>query len=124
MAQADIEKRIQLLEKSETEYKTKKEMVDDSLKSDPELLELEEKARDAKRRHSAAKEALLNEPENRKLMEQLKELAGEIKDTKKLLGDELIAYFMKNSSLEYIDSAGNKRRIAVSAKFVRGKEED
>ncbi|CAN5147122.1 hypothetical protein BH11PAT4_BH11PAT4_7080 [soil metagenome] len=123
MAQADIEKRLSLLEKAEQEYKTKKEMLDDSMRGDGELENLEEKVKDAKKRFLAAKEALMNEPEQRKLSEQLKELAGEIKDTKKLLADELIAYFMANNTLEYIDSMGGKRRIAVSAKFVRGKEE-
>lgn len=123
MAQADIEKRLSLLEKSEQEYKTKKEMLDDSMRNDGELENLEEKVKDAKKRFLAAKEALMNEPEQRKLAEQLKELAGEIKETKKLLADELIAYFMKNNSLEYVDGKGDKRRIAVSAKFVRSKEE-
>jgi len=123
MAQADIEKRIKLLEEAEQQYKTKKEMLDDGLKQDGELGELEEKAKDAKRRFQAAKEALLNEPEQRKMVEQLKELAGDIKETKKLLADELVAYFMQHQSLEYIDSVGTKRRIAVSAKFVRSKDE-
>lgn len=124
MAQADIEKRLALLEKAEQEYKVKKEMLDDSLKQDGELLELEEKVKDAKRRHLAAKEALLNEPEQRKMQDQLKELAGDIKETKKLLADELVAYFMQHNSLEYVDGKGTKRRIAVSAKFVRSKDED
>jgi hypothetical protein len=123
MAQADIEKRLSLLEKAESEYKTKKEMLDDSLRHDGELENLEEKVKDAKKRFLAAKEALMNEPEQRKLSEQLKELAGEIKETKKLLADELVAYFMKNNTLEYVDAKGDKRRIAVSAKFVRSKEE-
>lgn len=123
MAQADIEKRLSLLEKAEQEYKTKKEMLDDSLRHDGELESLEEKVKDAKKRFLAAKEALMNEPEQRKLSEQLKELAGEIKETRKLLADELVAYFMKNNTLEYVDGKGDKRRIAVSAKFVRSKEE-
>ena len=123
MATADIEKRLSLLEKSEQDYKTKKEMLDDLLRNDGELVNLEEKAKEAKKRHSAAKEAVLNEPEPRKLLETMKELAQEIKDTKKLLADELLAYFIKNNTLEYTDSAGNKRRIAVSAKFARGKDD-
>lgn len=123
MAQADIEKRLQLLEKAEAEYKTKKEMLDDALLQDQELSNLDEKAKDARRRYQAAKEALQNEPENRKLLETLKELAGEIKDTKRLLADELIAYFMAKQSLEYVDSQGKARRIAVSAKFVPIKSE-
>ena len=124
MAQADIEKRIKLLEEAEQEYKTKKEMLDDGLRQDGELEELEEKVKNAKRIFQSAKEALLNEPAQRRLVEQMKELSQDIKDTKKLLADELLAYFMQNQSLEYIDSAGAKRRIAVSAKFVRAKEEE
>lgn len=123
MAQADIEKRIALLEKAEQDYKVKKEMLDDGLRGDNELEELEEKVKDAKRLFQAAKEALMNEPQQRKLAEELKELAGDIKETKKLLADELVAYFMQNQSLEYVDAKGDKRRIAVSAKFVRSKED-
>lgn len=124
MAQADIEKRIALLETAQNEYRTKKEMLDDSLAQDPELIELDDKAKDARRRYQAAKEALMNEPAQRKLADELKDIAQEIKDTKKLLGDELVAYFMKNNTLEYTDSKGQKRRIAVSAKFVAAKESD
>ena len=121
MSNADIEKRLEMLKKSEDEYKTQKEMLNDALAQDQELDNLEEKMKDAKRRSAAHKEALLNEPDLRKLQEKMKETAMEIKETKKLLADELIAYFMKNNSLEYIDSMGMKRRISVSAKFVSGK---
>ncbi len=124
MAQADIEKRLALLEKAEQEYKTKKEMLDDGIRGDGELEELDEKAKDAKKRYNLAKEALMNEPGNRKLVEEMKELAMDIKETKKLLADELVAYFMKNNTLEYVDSKGDKRRIQVSAKFVSGKSEE
>ena len=124
MSNADIEKRLEMLKKSEEEYKTQKEMLADALAQDQELDNLDEKMKDAKRRALAHKEALLNEPELRKLQEKMKEVAMEIKETKKLLADELIAYFMKNNSLEYIDSSGMKRRISVSAKFVSGKKEE
>ena len=124
MSNASIEKRLEMLEQSEQEYKTHKEMLNDALANDSELVELEEKMKDAKRRHLLQKETVLNEPENRKIQEKMKDVAQEIKDTKKLLADELIAYFMKNNSLEYIDGKGNKRRISVSAKFARGKEEE
>lgn len=124
MSQASIEKRLELLEKAEQEYKTHKEMLADALANDSELVELEEKAKDAKRRFTAQKEALMNEPENQKIQEKMKDVATEIKETKKLLGDELIAYFMANNTMEYVDGKGNKRRIAVSAKFARGKEEE
>jgi hypothetical protein len=121
---SSIEKRLEMLEQSEQEYKTQKEMLNDALANDGELGTLEEKMKDAKRRHAAQKEALLNEPENAKIQEQMKDLAQEIKDTKKLLGDELLTYFMQNNSLEYTDGKGKKRRISVSAKFGRDKEEE
>lgn len=123
MDSAAIQKRLDSLEKSEAEYKIKKEMLQDGLRSDEELIALEDKAKEAKKRFQAQKEALLNEPENRKLLADMKDLAIEIKETKQLLGDELIAYFMKNNTLEYVDSMGKKRRFRVSARFVSGRED-
>jgi len=122
MDQASIEKRIEMLEKSQEEFKTKKQMLQDSLLNDEEMVALEDKMKDAKTRYVAQKNALLNEPDNRKLQADLKDLAQEIKDTKQLLGDELLAYFMKNNTLEFQDASGQKRRFAVSAHFVRNKE--
>ena len=124
MSNASIEKRLELLEKAEQEYKTHKEILADALANDAELVQLEDKMKDAKRRHLAQKEALMNEPENAKVLEKMKDVAMEIKETKKLLADELITYFMQNNSLEYLDGKGNKRRISVSAKFAKGKDED
>ena len=122
MDQASIDKRLEMLDKSQEEFKTKKQMLQDSLLNDEELVALDDKMKDAKTRYTAHKNALLNEPENRKLQADLKDLAQEIKDTKQLLGDELLAYFMKNNTLEYQDAMGQKRRFAVSAHFVRNKE--
>ena len=124
MDSAAIQKRLELLDRSESEYRTKKEMLQDGLRSDEELLALEDKVKDARTRFTSHKQALLNEPESRKLLADMKDLAQEIKDTKQLLGDELIAYFMKNNTLEYVDPSGLKRRFAVSAKFVKGKSEE
>lgn len=122
MAMSDIEKRLELLAKAQHEYKTKKEMIDDALAQDGELDALQDKVKEARRIFQAAREALMNEPEQRKLAEHLKELAGEIKDIKKLLGDELIAYFMSSKSLEYTDSQGKLHRISVSAKLVADRD--
>jgi hypothetical protein len=124
MSNAHIEKRLELLEKAEIEYKTQKEMLADALANDGELGDLEEKMKDAKRRYLAQKEAILNEPENRKLVEQMRELAGEIKDTKKLLANELVAYFLEHKSFDYVDGRGNRRHISVTAKFTASKEQD
>lgn len=124
MDSATIQKRLEMLDKAESEYKIKKEMLTDGLRSDEELITLEDKLKDARTRMTAHKQALMNEPDNRKLVSDMKDLAQEIKDTKQLLGDELIAYFMKNNSLEYIDPSGQKRRFSVSARFVKGKGEE
>lgn len=123
MDQVTIQKRMEMLERSEQEYKTKKEMLDDAFKVDTELQEKEDDAKEAKRAVNIQKEIIGNEPANRKLIEDMKDLALEIKDTKKLLGEELIAYFMENKSLEYVTPSGEKKRIVISAKFGRGKEE-
>ena len=124
MDPAAIQKRLEMLEKAENEYKTKKEMLQQSLQNDEELIALEDKMKESKTRYNAQKQALMNEPENRKLEADLKDIALEIKETKQLLGDELLAYFIKNNSLEYVDPSGQKRRFKVSARFVNGKKEE
>ncbi|MBU6389602.1 hypothetical protein KGQ71_03745 [Patescibacteria group bacterium] len=118
-----IQKRIELLENAKKEYQIKKQMLADSLATDEELLTLEEESKNAKRKLTAQKQALLNEPENRKLQADLKDLALEMKDLKALLGDELLAYFMESKSLEYTDPSGQKRRFKVSAQFTSEKPE-
>ena len=124
MDSAVIQKRLEMLDTAEAEYRTKKEMLQDGLKADEELVSLEDKVKDARQRFSAHKQALLNEPDFRKMIADMKDLSIEIKDTKKLLGDELIAYFMKNNTLEYIDPSGQKRRFTVSAKFTKGSDRE
>jgi len=119
-----IQKRLELLEQAESEYRIKKEMLQDGLRSDEELMALEDDAKEVKKKATAHKQALMNEPENRKLQADMKDLAQDIKDTKQLLGDELVAYFMENKTLEYIDPSGEKKRFQVSARFVRGKSEE
>jgi hypothetical protein len=123
MDSAAIQKRLELLENAQNEYKIKKDMLQDSLRNDEELVALEDEAKEAKRKATAQKQALLNEPESRKVIADMKELAQDIKDTKALLGDELVAYFMANNTMEYIDPSGNKKRFRVSAQFLRGREE-
>ncbi|HSI21243.1 MAG TPA: hypothetical protein VLA04_06190 [Verrucomicrobiae bacterium] len=124
MSNSQIEKRLEMLETAEQEYKTLKEMLTDALANDSELVELDEKLKEAKRRFQAQKEAVMNEPDNRKMQEKMKDAAIEIKDTKKLLADELIAYFLESKSFDYVDGKGRKRHIAVSAKFSRGGDDE
>jgi thermostable 8-oxoguanine DNA glycosylase len=124
MSNASIEKRMEMLEKAEQEYKTQKEMLNDAMANDGESVELDEKLKEAKRRYQAQKEAVMNEPENRKLLEKMKDTAIEIKDTKKLLADELVAYCLEHKSFDYVDGNGRKRHIAVSAKFSKADSED
>ena len=122
MDHATIEKRLEKLDEAQNEYKTKKQILQDGMTGDEEFMALEDKTKDAKTRFAAHKAAILNEPENRKLSGDLKELSEEIKDLKQQLGDGLLAYFMEHNSLEYEDSAGQKRRFSVSARFLKGKE--
>lgn len=123
MDDVNIEKRLEKLEIAQNEYKTKKQILQDSMTGDEECMALEDKAKDAKTRFAAHKAAILNEPEHRKLSADIKDLSEEIKDLKQQLGDELLSYFMKNNTLEYQDSQGQKRRFSVSARFLRGKGE-
>lgn len=119
-----IAKRMDMVEQVEAEYKTKKEMLDDAMRADSELVQKEDKLKDIKREVNIQKEIIMAEPANRKLVEDMKDMALEIKDLKKLLGEELIAYFMEHKSLEYTTPMGEKKRIVISAKFGKGKGEE
>lgn len=114
-----VRKRAAMLHKAQEEARTKKEMLSDYLLSDEEYLALQEKAKDARERLSAHKMALMNEPENVRLRADLKDLQVEIKDTKKLLGDELLAYFIENKSLEIETERGEKVRYQISARISK-----
>jgi hypothetical protein len=87
-------------------------------------MELTEKAKEGKQRVTLQRQALMNEPENRQIQADIQELAKEIKEVKEQLGDELVAYFMKNQTLEYVDSTGTKRKFRVSARFVGKNSEE
>lgn len=123
MDHGSIDKRLELLAASQEEFKTKKQILADSMTGDDEFMALDDKAKDAKTRLAAHKAALMNEPASRKLQEDLKDLAQEIKEAKQLLGDELLAYFMANNTLEYVDLNGLKRKFSVSAKLLAGRGE-
>lgn len=112
-----LTKRLEILENELKESKTQKEMLNDALANDGELLELEEKVKDARRRYNAQKEALLNEPENRKVLEKYQDVTQSIKELRKLLSDELIGFVMQNNTLEVEDVRGNKYHVTISAKI-------
>ena len=114
-----VEKRLGMLHQAQKEMKAKKEMLRDSLLSDEEYIALEDTAKEARRRLTLHKQALLNEPESVRLKDDIKDLQIEVKDTRKLLGDELIGYFMKNKTLEFVSSKGQKVRFNVSANVSR-----
>lgn len=119
MPNADIEKRLETLNQAQEDQKVQRGMLADALKQDAELAKLEEAAQMARKKYAAHKEALLNEPELRKLQEKLADIAVEVRDTKALLADELIGHFMQTKSTEYIDGKGKKHRIQLSAKLAR-----
>lgn len=108
--------RLEKLESEQREAKTHKEMLDDQLASDKELLDLEEKMLDAKKRYLALKQALLNEPEARAIVAKLKDIKQEIKDLKAILTGELLGYYKENDNLIFEGSDGKNRQITFSSK--------
>jgi hypothetical protein len=122
MSEKSIEHRLAEIEKLQEEQKNQKGMLVDLLESDPELSELEEKVKDAKTRFTSAREAAMNEPAAKKISERMKEIAVELKETKQLLADDLVAYVVRTQSTEYTTQDGTKRQIRMAASLRPQKE--
>lgn len=110
-----ITNRLKKLAVEHKEAKTRKEMLDEYLNNDEEYIGLKDTAKEASRRLSAHKQALFNEPENRKIIQELKDVQKEIKDLKALLSGDLLAVFVDKNTLEFEDAEGNLRKIKIRA---------
>lgn len=117
--QEQIERRLHSLYSEETSLKTRKNMLKERLLNDEELVALNDKVETAKKSLSLQREMILNEPDNRKLKEDLKDVRQSIKDLKELLSGELLGYYTENNTLEFIDTKGGIHRILVNAKLKK-----
>ena len=111
-----ILKRLEMLQEEQQQLRTKNGILHDALLNDEELIALEDKLKAAKRAYSLQKQTILNEPEYRKVIDDLKDVKLEIKDLKALLTSELLGYFKENDSLELADDAGEIYRISFKGK--------
>ena len=110
-----INRRIEKLEAEQTELKLKKEILDDVLANDTQLTNIKEDLVALNRSYKLEKEIILNEPENRKLLDDIKDIKTEIKDLKALLTGELLSYYHETGSLE-IDDGEDLIRISFTGR--------
>lgn len=110
--------RLKKLKGEREELKARKQQVLDDLEADGEYIDLKEKAKEAAKRLSAHKQALLNEPQNRKLVEDIKDANKEIKDLQALLSGELLAFNRTANSFQMETTDGQLHNIQIKAKLV------
>ncbi len=119
MNRREITKRIVLLNQSLAERKTKKEMLEDLLSGDKELSGLIMKLELAKEAVKQCKEILMNEPDARKISFDIKDISLEIRETKSLLSDELLSFFVEEQSFDLEDGEGETYRLKFSGQAKR-----
>lgn len=111
--------KLTALEADLEEMKVSKQMMLDSIESDEEYVRLKAIAKDASKTANLHKAALLNEPENVKVNQNLRELVSEIKETRAIISDNLIGYFTEEQRLEFEDGSGQLFRFKMNAKLEK-----
>lgn len=108
-------KRLGIVAKLKTELKELDQMLKDAQENNAELEEAKEQKQQVTRDYAVVKERLFNEPGNAKLVEQIKQLKGELADEKEILAQELAVYFSKEGKSEISLPDGKTVRFKLAA---------
>lgn len=114
-----IKNRIGLLEKTKLDQKNMREQIIEAVEDDEEYQDLKMQSKAMNRKVSMHKAALLNEPEYKKLQEDIKETNRELKELKSLLTAELYGWTHKEERFDIEDANGQLRRVQFSSKLVK-----
>jgi hypothetical protein len=114
-----IQKRMQKINEYKDEIKKTKEMIDNILENSDIYKEAVKKAKETANQKKQAKETILEQPENDKLVWKIKENQEEIKIQKEILVQELIEYYQKTKSNEIKDLNGEIVKFQMSVNFKK-----
>jgi|GEM_PF-2977524 len=108
-------KRLGIVAKLKAELKELDQMLKDAQENNAELQDAKEQKQQMTRDFSVVKEKLFNEPGNAKLVEQVKQLKGELADEKEFLAQELAVYFSREGKSEITLPDGKVVRFKLAA---------
>lgn len=113
-----IHKRLELLEKNETDIKNAKEMLKGELENSLEYQQVIEEEKEINNKKKRIKEEILNSTANKKLAEDIKGYSEEVSTLKEILSSELMALYEEKKSDLITDHHGETRKFKVSAKIL------
>jgi hypothetical protein len=115
---ATIRKRMQMIDDLEEENKKSKELLKGALDNDSEYAIAAREAKEALSRRRRIKERIMEEPDNKKVSEDIKANKEEIETLREILSTELVEYYAKEKTDQIEDSSGAQRKFKLIVKFL------
>ncbi len=117
MEKSEIQQRLQKIDELNEHIKVAKDMLKDVLDNDSLYGEVEEEAKAARDKKKQLVNDIYNQPENRKIVDEIKADREEITTLKEILSEELIEYRNqhKTETIEGLD--GQVRIFKFSVKL-------
>ena len=118
MKVGQIVRRIKIIEDLAEELNKIKALYEESLDNDDTFQEIEEHAKALRDESKEKKQQVLDKPEIKEFMQQIKEIRQDMKENSEVLSQELADYYKESGLLEITDADGKVRKIKFSAKLV------
>jgi len=113
-----IKNRMKMIDELEEENKVSKELLKSALENDEEYVVAAKETKETLAKRRRIKEKILEEPENKKVNENIKANKEEIKTLHEILSAELVEYYQKNKTDQIEDSNGVQRKFKVVVKLL------
>lgn len=117
--EASIKEHIASIDKSKTELRKLKEMLQDMFSNDPTYQEHDKAVKEATKIRSKTKSELLKQPAAAELNGKIKEMSADLKDLQNALSDYLREYQRLSGSNEIEGEDGEVREIVYVAKLIK-----
>ncbi len=116
---AQIQQRLEVIEKLQEDIKKAKSMIDDALNNDSVYTKAVEESKESLRKKKQAKDQIINLAENKQLMKQIKDDGDELLTLKEILSEELIEYRQKSKTESIQDKRGQTHYFKFLVKLSR-----
>jgi len=113
-----IQKRLKILDDLLRELTKLKGDLEDALMDDPNYGKMLEEDKENKKVKKEKKERIMSTATIKGYQEEIREKMQEIKENREILSQELVDYYKENGTLEIIDADGNVKRMKFSVRLV------
>ncbi|MCL4360048.1 hypothetical protein M1555_02220 [Patescibacteria group bacterium] len=117
-----IREYIARIDRTKKELKTRRGMLESALSNDETYRDHDQKVKEANKTKAATKKQILDAPENRALVEKVKEASIEVKELDTALSEYLREYQRMTGSNEIEGEDGEVREIVYVARLVKKTE--